>query len=60
MQEPFNMSIYPGTGTVDGKNGDHVILAPAYNITKEDVEEIVDITAKLITTFFETKQGTKN
>lgn len=54
------MSIYPGTGTADGKNGDHVLLAPAYTITKEDVEEIVDTTVKLINKFFETKQGPKN
>lgn len=55
MQEPFNISIYPGTGTADGKKGDHVLLAPAYNVTKEDVEEIVETTAKVIKQFFEYK-----
>ncbi|GAB7353996.1 hypothetical protein MBLNU459_g4589t1 [Dothideomycetes sp. NU459] len=52
MEEPFNMSIYPGTGTADGKRGDHVLLAPAYNATKGDIETIVDTTARLIERFF--------
>ena len=52
MQEPFNISIYPGTGTVDGRRGDHVLLAPAYNVTEEDVCYIVDTTAAVIWQFF--------
>lgn len=52
------MSIYPGTGTADGKKGDHVLLAPAYNVTKEDIELIVKTTAKLIEAFF-AKQESK-
>ncbi|SEO33076.1 hypothetical protein SAMN04490248_1042 [Salinihabitans flavidus] len=34
--------VYPGRGTVDGWRGDHVLLAPPYNITEADVAEIVD------------------
>jgi adenosylmethionine-8-amino-7-oxononanoate aminotransferase len=30
------------TGSVDGKRGDHAILAPAYNITSEELQVIVD------------------
>jgi len=33
---------YPSGGCVDGKNGDHIILAPAYNITESQLDEIVD------------------
>ena len=29
-------------GTIDGKNGDHVILSPPYIVTAKDVEMIVD------------------
>ncbi|TLS23773.1 uncharacterized protein PpBr36_06633 [Pyricularia pennisetigena] len=36
----FGVSLYPGTGTKDGVLGDHVILAPAYNCTAEEIEEI--------------------
>ena len=38
---------YPGTGTADGARGDHIMLAPPFNITSAHVEEIVD---KLATT----------
>jgi hypothetical protein len=52
MQPPFNISIYPGTGTADGVKGDHILLAPAYNITSEEVHLIVEITAAVIEEFF--------
>lgn len=32
----------------DGVNGDVIMLAPAYNITREDVDLIVERTAKVI------------
>ncbi|KAI0319975.1 PLP-dependent transferase [Amylostereum chailletii] len=32
-----------GGASLDNTKGDHVIFAPAYNITKEEVENIVDI-----------------
>lgn len=52
MEPDYSISIYPGTGTVDGKFGDHVLLAPAYNVTRAEVEKIVDLTTKVITDFF--------
>ena len=52
MQSPFNISIYPGTGTADGVKGDHILLAPAYNVTSEEVHLIVEITVAVIETFF--------
>jgi hypothetical protein len=52
MQSPFNISIYPGTGTADGVNGDHILLAPAYNVTSKDVHMIVDTTVSVIEAFF--------
>ena len=52
MQPPFNISIYPGSGTADGVKGDHILLAPAYNVTSEEVHLIVEITVAVIETFF--------
>ena len=52
MQSPFNISIYPGSGTADGVKGDHILLAPAYNVTSEEVHLIVEITVAVIETFF--------
>jgi adenosylmethionine-8-amino-7-oxononanoate aminotransferase len=56
MEEKYSISIYPGTGTVDGKSGDHVILSPAYTVTKEEVELIVDRAASVIEEFFAEKK----
>jgi adenosylmethionine-8-amino-7-oxononanoate aminotransferase len=33
---------YPSSGTADGERGDHVLLAPPYIVTDEQVQEIVD------------------
>jgi adenosylmethionine-8-amino-7-oxononanoate aminotransferase len=33
---------YPAGGNVDGVKGDHIILAPPYNATRAELEEIVD------------------
>jgi len=52
MEEPYNISIYPGTGTVDGKSGDHVLLAPAFTVTSLEIEMIVDRAASVIEDFF--------
>jgi adenosylmethionine-8-amino-7-oxononanoate aminotransferase len=45
--------VYPGAGSNDGRSGDHIILAPAYNITTREVDLIVDLVDKLITDFFD-------
>jgi adenosylmethionine-8-amino-7-oxononanoate aminotransferase len=35
------LAIYPMAGTIDGKRGDHVILAPPYIATSADIDTIV-------------------
>jgi len=57
MQEPNMISLYPGTGSVDGVAGDFVLLAPPYTITLEDVELIVQKTASTIDAYFEQEFG---
>jgi adenosylmethionine-8-amino-7-oxononanoate aminotransferase len=37
--------IYPSGGTVDGRRGDHILLAPPYNVTDDELEMIVDLLA---------------
>ncbi|MFC1771486.1 aspartate aminotransferase family protein [Candidatus Margulisiibacteriota bacterium] len=32
--------MYPGGGSADGVNGDHTLIAPPLNITKEEVDEL--------------------
>ena len=36
------MICYPMGGTIDGVNGDHVLLAPPFIATKNDIDNIVD------------------
>jgi adenosylmethionine-8-amino-7-oxononanoate aminotransferase len=33
--------VYPMGGTIDGRNGDHVLLAPPFIATEADLSEIV-------------------
>ncbi len=37
----LGLAIYPNGGTIDGRLGDHVIIAPPYNATRADIHEIV-------------------
>lgn len=34
--------VYPGGGTIDGRRGDHVLLAPAYTVTAGEIDQICD------------------
>ncbi|WP_226575618.1 aspartate aminotransferase family protein [Acuticoccus sediminis] len=36
------LMVYPMPGTIDGINGDHVVLAPAFVATAADIDEIVE------------------
>ena len=40
--------IYPGGGTVDGRSGDHILLAPPYNVTDAELELIVELLGQTI------------
>jgi adenosylmethionine-8-amino-7-oxononanoate aminotransferase len=40
--------IYPGGGTVDGRVGDHILLAPPYNVTDGELDIIVDLLAETL------------
>lgn len=53
----FNMTFYPGTGSVNGIEGDHIILAPPFNITDKDVETIVSGVVAVIQQVFSEMAG---
>lgn len=44
MQACFDegLIVYPGGGSVDGKNGDHILLAPPLTVSKAEVDLIYD------------------
>ena len=35
------LAVYPSSGTIDGRLGDHVIIAPPYNLEERDIDRIV-------------------
>lgn len=39
---------YPGAGSVDGKQGHHVLIAPAFIVQPSDLDFLVDTLAKFI------------
>ncbi len=39
----MGVAIYPGLATVDGVRGDHVLIAPPYIVTEDEVKEIVRV-----------------
>lgn len=42
------VAVYPGAGTVDGLKGDHVLLAPPFIVTEEQLEFIVKVLKEAI------------
>jgi adenosylmethionine-8-amino-7-oxononanoate aminotransferase len=52
VREPFNMTFYPGQGTVDGFEGDHIIIALAYNITRQNVDYVVETLVEVVDIVF--------
>ena len=39
----LGLAIYPNGGTIDGQAGDHVIIAPPYNVTPAQIDQIVGL-----------------
>jgi adenosylmethionine-8-amino-7-oxononanoate aminotransferase len=54
FSKKWSICLYPGSGCVDGIRGDHVIISPAYNITREDVEFIAATVDGIIREVFDT------
>ncbi|KAL1876514.1 hypothetical protein Daus18300_002758 [Diaporthe australafricana] len=52
LTDQYSIMVYPGAGTVDGVNGDHVIIAPPYTVTSEDIEHIVLSVSRLVEDYF--------
>jgi adenosylmethionine-8-amino-7-oxononanoate aminotransferase len=44
----YGISIYGGQGTADGVRGDHILLAPPYNTTKEEIMLIAELVQRVV------------
>ena len=53
----YAIAVYPGSGTVDGVVGDHIILSPPYNATRAEIHTIVDRVARLVEDYFAAKNA---
>jgi adenosylmethionine-8-amino-7-oxononanoate aminotransferase len=56
LQPEHSVSLYCSSGTVDGIKGDHLILAPAYIVSKGEIDIIVDALEKVLEEVFATLQ----
>jgi adenosylmethionine-8-amino-7-oxononanoate aminotransferase len=52
LNRPQGLSLYPGSGTVDGYVGDHVMISPPFNITSEEIDKIVLLLTQVIDDVF--------
>jgi adenosylmethionine-8-amino-7-oxononanoate aminotransferase len=52
LTREYGISVYPGNGSADGINGDHIIISPAYNVRSEEIEWMVDGIGRLVEDFF--------
>jgi len=39
----LGLMIYPSGGCADGVNGDHLLIAPPFNVTADEIDKIVDL-----------------
>ncbi|KAJ5249632.1 hypothetical protein N7489_000042 [Penicillium chrysogenum] len=52
LQPEHSVSLYGCSGTVDGIKGDHLVLAPPYIVSKEEIDIIVDTLEKIMKEVF--------
>jgi adenosylmethionine-8-amino-7-oxononanoate aminotransferase len=53
LEKGYDLCLFSATGCADGWNGDHFLLAPPLNITREDAEEIVKRAGRVVDSVFE-------
>ena len=51
--------LYPGTGSKDGKQGDHILVSPSYTVSAHEIEAIVKGAKQAIDTVFARLNGPK-
>jgi adenosylmethionine-8-amino-7-oxononanoate aminotransferase len=52
--------VYPMGGTIDGRRGDHVLLAPPFIVSEADIDVIVDRLAGSIDTVLQAAVGARS
>lgn len=52
LSPEYGISLYAAGGTVDGIRGDHILLAPPFNVSKEEIDFIVGTTVRVVEDVF--------
>ncbi|KAJ0337181.1 hypothetical protein KNSL1_013002 [Colletotrichum chrysophilum] len=52
LTEPYGIVVYPGSGTADGVLGDHIIVAPPYTVTRDEIAFVAETVTRLVNDFF--------
>lgn len=52
LDKKYGIGVYPGAGSADGILGDHIIISPAFNVRREEIEWIVETVGRLVEDFF--------
>ncbi|KAI5863184.1 aminotransferase, class III [Durotheca rogersii] len=52
LKPPHNMAVYFGQGCAGQGRGDHIMIMPAYNVTRDVIETIVDKFVSVVDEFF--------
>jgi len=48
----LGLMIYPNAGCIDGQRGDHVLVAPPFNVTAAEIDIIVDLVGQTVDAVF--------
>ncbi|KAH9900549.1 aminotransferase, class III [Xylariomycetidae sp. FL2044] len=57
LRAPHNLALYWGQGCAGNKSGDHVMVMPAYNVTAEVLQDIVERFGKVVEEVFAGVEG---
>lgn len=52
LSKEYGIGVYSGSGSADGREGDHLMISPAFNITSEEIRWIVETVTRLVSDFF--------
>lgn len=52
LEKGYDICLFSATGSIDGRMGDHVLLAPPFIITRLDAEEIVRRVGRVVDSVF--------
>ncbi|RAO67759.1 uncharacterized protein BHQ10_003771 [Talaromyces amestolkiae] len=52
LEAKHSISLYCGQGTADGIGGDHILLAPPYNTTQEEILRVVELVQAVLEDVF--------